>query len=225
MKSELNSRQWALYNLLKSNGDTWATQRDIACELPEYNYDASEDHKKFHDNPVRMQMTADIRKINDSSVIQKIIISGPKGIKLANKEEFDRYIRKEIMAAVRRLMRAKRKAAKGNRDGQMRIVFGSERNTIEAFISSNKAVGERLKQLRDEKKLTLKQVAFLLSTVDEPMLSKLEHGYCMPNEQTLLELADIYDISPEWILTGKHSTSTKTSKNGVLQTAKGGKNA
>jgi len=31
-------------------------------------------------------------------------------------------------------MRAKRKAEKGNRDGQMRIVLGKERDTIEAFL-------------------------------------------------------------------------------------------
>ena len=151
--SELNARQWALYNYLKEKGDEWTVQAEIAAALPDYNYDGEEEYAKFHDSGVRMQMTADIRAINDSSVIQKIIISSQKGIKLANSEEFNRYIQKEINAAVRRLLRAKRKREKGNRDGQMRMTFGAERDTVKAFIDSDKKIGERLRNARIAKKL------------------------------------------------------------------------
>ena len=134
MSKELNSRQFALYNFLKECGDVWTTQKNVAYALNEW-YDVSFDDNSFHDSVTRHQMTNDIRAINDSNVIQKIIISSPKGIKLANKDEFSRYIRKEIYSAVRRLMRAKRKAEKGNRDGQGRITFTKgEREVIEAFI-------------------------------------------------------------------------------------------
>lgn len=137
MKSELTPIQWALYRFLKERGDVWTTQYHIARELgkdyPEYHY--SRKANDFHDSPIRLRMTADIRKINDSGVIQKVIISSSKGIKLANEEEFDKYIRKEVGAAVRRLMRAKRKAEKGERNGQFKITFGEyERDVIEAFI-------------------------------------------------------------------------------------------
>lgn len=221
MKSELNSRQWKLYEYLKERGDEWTIQAQIAAEIPEYAYDGNEDYALFHDSRARMQMTADIRAINDSGVIQKVVISSPKGIKIANSEEFDRYIRKEIMAAVRKLMRAKNKAKKGNRDGQMRITFGSERDTVKAFIDSDKAVGERLKKIRLEKGMTLSSVVWELQmkSVDVPMLSKFEKGYALPNKSTLKELAEIYGVTPDYLLTGNLSTETDINKIDGLQAA------
>lgn len=200
--SELNSRQWELYRFLKERGDEWTLQADIAAALPEYYFGTSKD---FHDSPARMQMTADIRAINDSSVIQKVIIASSKGIKLANSEEFDRYIRKEIMAAVRRLMRAKYKASKGDMDGQTRLVFGSERDTIKAFIDSDKAVGERLRDARLKAGLKAVDVVRLLNikSVDAPMLSRFEKGYCAPNSTTLFRLAEIYGVQPYYLTMGE----------------------
>ena len=223
MKSELNPRQWALYNYVKSMNDTWTTQWNVAKAL--YMLDgfyANEDPEKFHDSATRMQMTADIRAINESGVIQKIIISSPRGIKIANSEEFDRYIRKEIMSAVRRLMRAKQKAAKGNLDGQTRIVFGSERDTVKAFIDSDKAVGERLRAAREESGLKAVQVVELLDSkgVDAPMLSRFERGYCLPNKTTLARMAEIYGVTVEYLLTGNLSVETETRENSDLQAVK-----
>lgn len=129
----LTPRQWKLYNFLKERGDQWTTQFDIACALSDH-YDKSFTADKFHDSRARLQITMDIRALNDSDVIQKIIMSSSKGVKIANESEFDKYIGREINAAVRRLMRAKRKAEKGNRDGQMRLVLNKERDTIEAFL-------------------------------------------------------------------------------------------
>ena len=108
--SELNTRQWALYNFLKEQGDEWTTQYEVAFALVEHY--GKPDKDNFHDSKARLQMTRDIRKINTSSVIQKVIISSPKGIKIANAEEFDRHVQKEIKAAIRKLLRAKQKAAK-----------------------------------------------------------------------------------------------------------------
>lgn len=141
MNNKLTPAQWALYRFLKDRGDVWTTQYRIARELgndhPEYFYDG--DPTDFHDSLARSRMTADIRKINDSGVIQKIIISSPRGIKLANEEEFDKYIRFEIDAALRRLVRAKRKAEKASKNNQVKITFGEyERDIIEAFIPSGK---------------------------------------------------------------------------------------
>lgn len=130
----LTPRQYALYNFLKEQGDEWTTQIEIAYALSNH-YDVSFDKDKFHDSKARLQITLDIRALNDSDVIQKIIMSSSKGVKIANESEFDAYIGREINAAVRRLMRAKRKAEKGNRDGQMRLVLNKERDTIEAFLN------------------------------------------------------------------------------------------
>lgn len=140
MKSELTPTQWKLYNYLKEKGDVWTTQKEVAHALKDW-YDVSLDDNNFHDCKARLQMTVDIRKINESSVIQKVIISSSKGIKIANEEEFERYIKKEIMAAVRKLMRAKQKLKKGELNGQYKITFGkNERNIIEAFLENDKGV-------------------------------------------------------------------------------------
>lgn len=213
--SELNPRQWALYNYLKERGDQWTPQVYCAAYIcqdavhqgiePPYYGDWNGNPKEFHDSPARLQMTADIRAINESTVIQKVIIASPKGIKIANSEEFDRYIRKEIMAAVRRLMRAKYKAQKGSRDGQMRFVFGSERDTIKAFIDSDKAIGERLRDARIKAGLKAVDVVKLLNikSVDAPMLSRFEKGYCAPNSTTLFRLAEIYGVQPYYFTMGE----------------------
>lgn len=226
MQNELNSRQWALYNALKEQGDKWRVQAEVATLIPEYHYDGNEDWRLFHDSPARHLMTADIRAINESAVIQKIIISSGKGIKIANKEEFDRYIRKEIMASVRRLLRAKLKAKKGNLDGQTRITFGQyERDTIKAFIDSDKDVGERLKAARQAAGLKAKAVCIDLQRagvkIDEPMLSRFEHGYAIPNGKTLAKLAQIYAVSVEYLLTGNLPPEEETSENDGLQAVEG----
>ena len=221
--SELNKRQWRLYAYLKSRGDVWTPQIDIAMdlvsEIAEYNFNTRDN---FHDTQARHIMTADIRALNESAVIQKVIISSWKGVKIANKEEFDRYIRKEIMSSVRRLMRAKLKAKKGNLDGQTRITFGEyERDTIKAFIDSDKDVGERLKAARLEKDLTAKAVCKALQKagvkIDEPMLSRYENGYCLPNGRTLAKIAEIYDISADYLLTGNLPQDEETRENDDLQ--------
>ncbi len=226
MKNELNSRQWALYNYLKDKGDEWTCQWQIALEIPEYKYDGKQDAALFHDSTARKQMTADIRTINDSSIIQKVIISSAKGIKIANSEEFDLHTRKDIMAAVRRLMRAKRKAEKGNRDGQMRLVFNSERDTVKAFIDSDKDFGARLKASRQLSGWTLKQAASYLKSngdsTDEPLLSKFENGYCFPKKTTLSKLCDMYGVSVDYLLTGDLSDEAGTNENDALQDVMGG---
>lgn len=132
MKSELNSRQWTLYNYLKEKGDVWTTQLEIASHIIGYLFNGKP--SEFHDSLARQQMTKDIQKINNSGVIQKVIISSSKGIKLANKKEFEKYISGEFAAVFRKLKRVRIKAKKGGLDGQMRITFNKERDTIEAFI-------------------------------------------------------------------------------------------
>ena len=134
--SELNTRQWALYNYLKDRGDNWTYQLDIVLALNDY-YGFTDAPERFHDSTARHLLTADIRDINNSEVIQKVIMSSARGNKIANESEFSKYIDKEISSAVARLLRAKKKAEKGSFDGQMRFVLNRERDTIEAFLRDN----------------------------------------------------------------------------------------
>lgn len=210
--SELNSRQWALYNYLKDKGDEWITQFQIVNDLFEHygdkdwNYD-----KSFHDSPARHLLTKDIQTINKSNVIQKIILSSAKGIKLASESDFEVYIRSQYAALWRRKERLDKIAKKGKKDGQMRIVFGAERDTIKSFIDSDKAIGQRLKDARLKTGMTMAEVCWQLQMkrIDAPMLSKFEKGYALPNKTTLAELAEIYNCSIEYILGTEANNETR----------------
>ena len=60
MKSELNARQWAVYNLLKNNPDRYMTQKEIVYALHGY-YDMTFCYEQFHDSKARHTLTNDIR--------------------------------------------------------------------------------------------------------------------------------------------------------------------
>ena len=203
MKSELNPRQWALYNLLKNNPDRYITQLELAYTLREF-YDTSFYNDQFHDSPTRHMLTKDIRAINQSEVIQKIIISNSRGVKIASSAEFEQYINAEFASIFRRLARTRQKARKAGLDGQMRIVMGQERDTIEAFADSI----NRLKAARLNAGLKLADVVRELRAagekgVDVSLLSKMENGYCRPTESVLLQLTALYGVEARFLLDDK----------------------
>ena len=130
--AELNTRHWRLYEYLKERGDQYTTQKQIADDLRWFYY--YDEKENFHDSRARHQLTLDIRALNESTVIQKVIISNSKGVKIANADEFAKAIKSEYASVFRRLKRIRQKEAKGNLDGQTRLVFKHERDTIEAFL-------------------------------------------------------------------------------------------
>ena len=203
MKKELNSRQWALYNLLKNNPDRRFKQIDICFELPEFYPFDEWDLLHFHDSAVRLRITNDIRTINNSDIIQKIIIADKRGVKLASEEEFARYIAGQFAAIFRRLERTRKKARKGGLNGQLRLAFGEERDTVEAFADGI----SRLKAARLAKKLKLADVVKVMRQTekgfDVSLLSKMERGQCKPTDAQLLRLAEIYEKSPLELIDGK----------------------
>ena len=179
------------------------TQLDIVCACYTH-YDMTFAIHQFHDSAARHQLTKDIRAINQSEAIQKIIISNSKGVKIANREEFAQYISAEFAAIFRKLARTRQKARKAGLDGQMRIVLGNERDTIEAFADSI----NRLKAARLNAGLKLADVVRELSAagekgVDVSLLSKMENGYCRPTESVLLKLATLYGAEACFLLDNK----------------------
>ena len=206
MNSELNDRQWAVYNLLKNNPDRYLTQLSIVYALKDH-YDMSFYNDQFHDSTARHMLTKDIRAINQSDVIQKVIISCGKGVKIANKEEFEKYINAEFAAIFRKLARTRQKARKAGLDGQMRIVLGTERDTIEAYADSI----NRMKAARLNAGLKLADVVRELrlageKSVDVSLLSKMENGYCRPTDSMLLKLAALYGAEARFLLDDKVAT-------------------
>lgn len=133
--SELNERQMALYDFLEAMGDQWTPQKDIANALMWY-YPLY-DENNFHDSQARKIMTADIRAINDSADVEKVIISGSRGVKIATKEEWRAAVKREYISVFKKLKRIRQKERKGLMDGQSRFVFKEERDVIEAFLHEN----------------------------------------------------------------------------------------
>lgn len=210
MKSELNARQWAVYNILKNNPDRYMTQKEIVYSLSEY-YGTNFSDELFHDSHARITLTRDIRKINESDVVQKVIISNHEGIKIANKEEYEKYIDAEFASIFRKLARTRKKARKAGLDKQMRIVFGTERDTIEAFADSiNRMKAARLSAGYKLAEVSRELIASGEKGIDVSLLSKMENGRCNPTKNVLQKLSDLYGVD-ESFLAGEefHSESEK----------------
>lgn len=138
VKIGLNSRQWALYRYLKDKGNQWTTQFRIVNELRDlYGY-VEDDFVTFHDSPARHQLTKDIRAINESDYIHKPILSGSKGVKLANKKEFNKYMASNIISTVNRLNRLKKLASKADKNGQFRLELTKHQKEVyESFVADD----------------------------------------------------------------------------------------
>ena len=129
-KSELTPRQWKLYEFLKSQND-WVKQEHISSSLPEYS--VTEKDTPFHDTMARINITNDIRAIKKSDIIQKIIISSPKGVKIANVEEFDEWFKRKAISLKKQMGLLYKQLKKAQLNNQTRVVYNSERDFIEAF--------------------------------------------------------------------------------------------
>ena len=133
--SELTPRQWNLYNLIKTKKD-WVKQAKLQSDLPnDYPLIYEDKDMPFHDTSARQSITKDIRAIKNSDVIQKIILSNAKGVKIATADEFDEYFEKKSASLKRQFKLLYKQLKKAQMNDQTRITFGSERNYIEAFIN------------------------------------------------------------------------------------------
>ena len=132
---EMN-RQKALYEYLLSRGNEWTTHAEIARELYEYygNGECCLEPKDFHNTKERTLITDDCREISISPCFEKIIICSSKGIKIANEAEFDRYIKAQYNATIRKLARVYKMAKKGNRNGQIDFVVHTVKSFLEGIV-------------------------------------------------------------------------------------------
>ena len=128
----METKHEALYKYLEEKGDVWSPQVQVARDLYEHfgNGECYFVPAEYHDSHERHIMSQIISEINLSPDFEKIIISSSKGIKLANEEEFDRFIKSQYKSAIRKLARVYAMAKKGNRHNQ--IDFGG--HTVEAFL-------------------------------------------------------------------------------------------
>lgn len=135
--AELNNRQWLLYGYLKSHysEDKFISKKELAAAC---GYTFNEKNQR---NCVDME--SDVRTINDNDTIQKIIVSDSKGYKIGNEQQVLDYLSKRFARDFKSLKLNWKLTRKVKMDKQMRLVFGSERDTIETFIKT-KLEGEEI---------------------------------------------------------------------------------
>jgi transcriptional regulator with XRE-family HTH domain len=66
-------------------------------------------------------------------------------------------------------------------------------------VMSTETIGEKLRHIREEKKLPLRKVAALLD-IDVAILSKMERGERRITKEVVLKLADIYGYNADELL-------------------------
>lgn len=127
-------RKEYLYKFLLENGDQWISQEDIYYvmheEYPDFHFGT------FHDSTARIMITNDIRSINEDPAFEKMIIHGSKGVKIATKEEAERFIKAQTVAVFKKLKRVRTLAQKANLDGQYQLF---DDKVIDAFLEEESA--------------------------------------------------------------------------------------
>ena len=112
-------RRRALYAFLLGR-EGWISMFDLAYHMkdlyPGYGWVSN-----FHNSYIRRKITADIEAINDDPEFPMIIISSTKGVKIADRDEFERWIRAEYAEIFSKLGRVRYLAKKAGLDGQVLI--------------------------------------------------------------------------------------------------------
>ena len=119
-------RMEALYRFLLDRGDRWTSMEQVTDSISAY---PCYFRTNYHNSSARRMLTADVAWLNERGPYDGIIISGNKGIKLANKEELGQFIKSELAEIFRKLKRVRGIARKAeldqqfDLDGQIRDVF------------------------------------------------------------------------------------------------------
>ncbi|PCK22749.1 transcriptional regulator [Bacillus pumilus] len=77
------------------------------------------------------------------------------------------------------------------------------------------ALGERIRALREAEKLTQKALADKLK-IPHQNLSNYERGFRNPDYETLIKIADFFEVTTDYLLTGKELNSSNKPYKGDL---------
>lgn len=123
---ELTNRQKDLYNLLSSY-NRWFSKEEIVIRLPQ-SYNRFMERTSDHNSSCYLNIRNDVRVLNDSDEIDKIIVSSTKGYKIANEEEAKEYIKRRFARDYKSLKLNYKLVSKCKLNGQIDIDF-KEYNT------------------------------------------------------------------------------------------------
>lgn len=130
--NDLNSRQWSIYN--------WLTEQNKLVSLKEIykvfenNYpDFKQEKTTWANSTARRQITEDLNAIANSKCIYRVLVRSVNGVGFLSKEETEKFLNNEYIRLTKELSTFHQLSKKAGLDGQMRIVFASEKAMIEAF--------------------------------------------------------------------------------------------
>lgn len=129
-QKKLTTRQWILYRYLKKNyaEGVYISKYQICQDIEQYKYNTKQ---------TRMcrDIESDIRALNSSDEIHKIIVSNRVGYKIGNKQEVWEYLMKREDKQRNSYILTNKLWEKARLNKQMRETYGTqERDTIESFM-------------------------------------------------------------------------------------------
>ena len=127
---EDRERREALYSFLLARGDKWTSMEQTTDSIPMY---PTYTRSTYHNSTARRLLTRDIEAVNSSDKFEKIIVSGKYGIKLANENDFQKFLKSEFGEIFRKLRRVRTIARKGSKDQQIDL----EGKIREAFLGGD----------------------------------------------------------------------------------------
>lgn len=129
----MTTRQWKLYLYLKANycEGYYISKKQICEDLKDY--------YKYDENTNRhnTDIEYDIRAINDDEDMQKAIVSNRVGYKIGNEQECNEYLQRRFNSIGKSLKTLWGMKKRLEQNGQMRLTFGKERDTIIAFMQDS----------------------------------------------------------------------------------------
>lgn len=132
MKKEItkvNSRQWKLYKYLEEQEEP-KTLKEIIEKTGLY---GPVNEINFKDSAGRRILTADIRVLKEKDEPHKNVLSTNQGIIIGTKKEFIQEIEKQERKLIKMFQLLNKQKRKAGLDNQLRLVFGQEKEIIEAF--------------------------------------------------------------------------------------------
>ena len=119
-------RMEALYSFLLSRGDKWTSMEQTTDSISYY---PAFFNTNYHNSTARRMLTRDIEFLNENGPYDKIIVSGRRGIKLANRDDLKLYLDAEFSEIFRKLKRTREIAKRAqldqqiDLDGKLRNIF------------------------------------------------------------------------------------------------------
>lgn len=112
------NRICALMLYLYERGDKWTPMERVTDSIKLYPAFFT---TNYHNSHARRLLTKDIEYINSTDVFDRIIISGSRGIKIANEDELSDFLKAETTEVFKKLKRLRKIAKKAARDQQITL--------------------------------------------------------------------------------------------------------